>query len=65
MTDRSDGQIGTGHDIAEANLLWLRFLRAEAESVRLTRYVCTTGPIALPPSAAAVAVLALERVVTG
>ena len=48
---------------ALANLLWLRIMRAEGVPVRLRRYVGVTVPVALPAGAAAIAVLALERIV--
>ncbi len=50
---------------ALANLLWLRLLRAEGVSVGVGRYVRTTVPVALPALVAAVATLAVERIVTG
>jgi arsenical pump membrane protein len=50
---------------ALANLLWLRILRAEGIHVRLRCYVRATMPVALPAFAAAVVVLAIERVVAG
>lgn len=50
---------------ALANLLWLRLLRAEGVRVGVVRYLRTTVPVALPAVIAAVATLALERVIAG
>lgn len=50
---------------ALANLLWWRILRSEDVAVTLRTYLRLTVPIALPALAAAAAVLALERVLTG
>ena len=46
---------------ALANLLWLRIMRAEGLRVGIRRYLAITVPVALPASAAAIAVLVAER----
>lgn len=48
---------------ALANLLWLRIMRAEGTRVGLGDYLRITVPVALPATAAAIAVLVCERAI--
>ena len=50
---------------ALANLLWLRIVRTEGITIGPRAYARAVVPIALPALVAAIAVLVLERVVTG